>query len=161
MTTKSKNIINKESENSGINNLLSYLHDTHSSFAVDAKDSQILLQLGVKTETTQFWENFIENPLNPLLDFGNKVDQSFFSIANDIVKGFLIKNKKIVSKAFASNVPLHYCIILKNDTSANRILINKFFSSYNELKFSQKYPVHFQFVPEEFSKNLIYSQQVL
>jgi hypothetical protein len=157
MKTKSPQISDKRNELHGV---LDFVHDTFVQGAIDAKDSKIFLELGVKNETATFWENIVSNPINMLKEMGDSVDSAFLSIVNEAVKSYLTHHKKLVSKAYITN-PLHYCIVLKSDTSKNRMEINRFFPSYNELTFAHKYPVAFQFIPKEIAEKLVFKQAVV
>lgn len=148
--------IDSAGKNPGLIEVLTHVGEHHAKSYGETVNSKTLLELGVKDGLAQYWEGVLENPVGSLYETSQRIENVFTNFANEIVKSFLIKNKIIaqVYRSENSTHELHYCIVLKKDTLENRSKVNKFFSAYYDFKFSQKYPIYFQFVPEALIEKL-------
>jgi hypothetical protein len=74
------------------------------------------------------------------------------------VKHFLMGQKKYLIQAYKTygGSTLHYCLILKKDTTTTRGKFYDFLDNYAKNRaFSQRFPIVFKFIPAEYIEHLL------
>jgi hypothetical protein len=139
-----------------------YLLQTNlEEFKDEVDRSYELLKLGEKTDLSQRIESSLDNPIESIFGMSANIDGQVKLIIDRIVKGFLKKHHGTIELAFRSKFAsddLHYCLVLKSDNSKERGKIFRFFDRYDLLDIAQRYPVIFQFVPQELAGKIEYSE---
>lgn len=110
-----------------------------------------LLESGAKTSLSESIENSLNNPIAAISQLNNSIDQNIKAFINKMVIGYLKQHANLINGAYrtkTTNDDLHYCIVLNDDTTENRCVLFDFFDQYEEIDFSSKFPVYFQFVPD-------------
>lgn len=141
-----------------------YLLQTNlEEFKDEVDRSYELLKIGEITNLTKEIETTLSNPMGNVFQVSNNIDGQVKHILDIFVKSFLRYNKQILTSVYRSKTSmndLHYSIILKEDNVDNRNKIFDFFDKYDLYDISSKYPVYFQFVPEELISKLNYSEEL-
>ncbi len=141
-----------------------YLLQTNlEEFKEEVDRSYALINLGEKTDLSNEIENTLENPLNSIFKLSNNIDSQIKEIVDRMVKSFLKYNASIVKEAYRTKTALddlHYSIVLKKDNIDNRNKIFDFFDNFDLLDISSKYPVYFQFVPNELIEKIQVSESI-
>jgi hypothetical protein len=129
-----------------------YLLQTNlEEFKEEVDRSYELIKIGEKTDLSKKIENNIDDPINSIFNLSNNIDNQIKLIVDRMVKGFLNHHSNIIKEAFRTKTSLqdlHYSIVLKADTLETRNTILDFFDQFDLLDIAVKYPVLFQFVPE-------------
>lgn len=135
-----------------------YLLQTNlEEFSDEVDRSYELLKIGEKTDLSKKIEDSIDDPLTSIFKMTSNIDDQVKEIVNRIAESFLKHNSEIIQSAFRSKASLndlHYSIVLKTDNMDNRNKIFDFFDKFDLLEISRKYPVYFQFVPEELAEKM-------
>jgi len=135
-----------------------YLLQTNlEEFSDEVDRSYELLKIGEKTDLSNKIEDSIDDPLTSIFKMTSNIDDQVKEIVNRIAESFLKQNSEIIQSAFRTKTSLndlHYSIVLKTDNMYNRNKIFDFFDKFDLLEISRKYPVYFQFVPEELAEKM-------
>ncbi len=130
-----------------------YLLQTNlEEFKEEVDRSYELLKIGEKTDLSKKIEDSLEAPINSIFKLSSNIDSQIREIIDRMVKGFLKHNSEIIKIAYRTKTnlnDLHYSIVLKQDDIDNRNKIFDFFDKFDLLDIATKYPVYFQFVPNE------------
>jgi len=85
------------------------------------------------------------------------IDNSNIRIIDNMVRNFFVKNRDLIDGVFSSRTeqdPLHYSVVLKRDSIQFRNAVLRFFEVYDLSRYSERYPVYFQFVPPALAHKL-------
>lgn len=111
-----------------------------------------LNKIGANTELIAQLEIFFDSPLEGFLELHSTFENAIKAIIDIHVQQYFKTKLKLIHSAFRTKTEfddLHYCIVLKKDTSSNRLKVFDFFNQYDLLSLSEKFPVYFQYVPIE------------
>ena len=123
----------------------------------------LFTKVGKKTELAVYLENVSKNPLGNMIDISKKIDAEIINIIEKYVSAFMIQQKSkltTVLKSCPDNNKLYYSIVLKEDTTENRLAIFDFLDKYELLGISDKFPIQFQFVPDRLISKINYKEQL-
>ena len=98
-----------------------------------------------------------------MIDISKKIDAEIINIIEKYVSAFMIQQKSkltTVLKSCPDNNKLYYSIVLKEDTTENRLAIFDFLDKYELLGISDKFPIQFQFVPDRLISKINYKEQL-
>lgn len=158
---KKENII--ENNDNAVKDILLKLKDIHTDCANDAQFSSDLFALGAHTKLTKTVEKLINSPLDSLYELTNEMDDKLKTVVDSIVKSYFTFKKDIIANVYKSSSEvniLHYSIVLKQDNIANRSTMFDFFDTYDNIALSNKYPVYFQFTPQELIEKIKIKEEV-
>jgi hypothetical protein len=130
-----------EKSNRDITQLLNYIEH-------DAATSKDCLDGGVMTNTAQQIATFLSNPVKSMLDSYDSMGAGIKNVVEQIIFHFLNFNKPVIYKVYKESNTLQYYISFENDTFELRERFFKFLEQYEELEFADKFPVYFQFIPQ-------------
>ena len=116
-----------------------------------------MLKIGEKTTLSKEIEHSLDNPIRSIFGLSAAIDVQVRVIIYRIVRAFLKSQAKLIESAGKTMLPtadLHYCIVLKKDTTANRAKIFGFLDRYELLDIAENHPVIFQFVPQDLAHEI-------
>lgn len=147
----------KNISNDDLNSLLDSYNEflTHNKVQVDF--SKQMLSHGAKTELAIGIENMVKNPLAEIFKMSCVADNLAETFIDRNVKNFLSSKSNIILSAFKNESKverLHYCIVLKSDTTVNRKDIFDFLSYYESFDIAKKFPIYFQFISKRLKDSI-------
>jgi hypothetical protein len=89
-------------------------------------------------------------------DSTHAIKQFVSTAIHNLVVSYLISKNSIIEHSIhkQSTYEFQYFVVLKNDNSANRQTIEKFFDAYDQLENSENFSVHIHFISTPAFKEL-------
>ncbi|WAC15267.1 hypothetical protein [Dyadobacter pollutisoli] len=141
-----------------------YLLQTQLEEMKDEADrSYELHKIGEKTDLVKYIEQRLDDPFGGLVKMSNNLDSQLKDLLNVFVKHFLRSNRELISSAYLDKTQredLNYSIILNEDSLESRIAILNFYEIYDQIEPTLKFPVHFQFVPDQLADRISYKEKL-
>ncbi len=142
-----------------------YLLQTNlDEFKDEVDRSYELLKIGEKTPLSQKIEQSLDNPIESIFGMSIAIDAQVRIIVDRIVRAFIKSRANLIEAAFKTKLPtadLHYCIVLKKDSTQNRAKVFEFLDQYDLIDISENYPVIFQFVPVELVSEIEVQEEII
>ncbi len=149
MTTKIKNKSNTERDQ-----ILNQLETFVQFLSHDIQTSKILSENEMTNDLIKIIDESIKQPLNAVFTTFELLDGQIRNLLSKYVLNFFETHKDLIYKVYASSNELHFTIILKKENSSNRMKLLEFLMMYNQISFSEKIPMWFQFAPKEMEELL-------
>jgi hypothetical protein len=162
MSTQTLDIKN-ESKLGQLKAILYLLQTNLEEFKDEVDASYALLDLSESTPLSEKLEKTLENPIRDIFQFSNKIDTQVNQILDKIVRANFKKNYALLEKVFktrANENDLHYCLVLKEDNSANRAVFFDFLNAIDLANISENHIVYFQFVPSQLVDKIKFNEEI-
>ncbi|RYM32098.1 hypothetical protein ERX46_15560 [Brumimicrobium glaciale] len=155
--------IKKDNKLSQLKAILYLLQTNLEEFKEEVDASYALLTLGEKTPLAKKLEKKIQDPINDIFQFSNKIDSQVNQILDTIIRGYFKKNHSSIKKVFKTRKSLndlHYSIVLKEDNVKSRDVFFEFLNTIDLANISQKHNVYFQFIPSELVDKIKFDEEI-
>jgi len=130
----------------------------------DISVSQEMLPTGAHTDLIINLKKVINDPLSQLTNMRNDIDLTVTSILSRIATQFFSDHKDVVDIVYKTenhHDDLLFCIVLKEDNTANRRKVFSFLRDYKCTNLSETFPIYFQFVSKEIENKLLKKEVIL
>lgn len=144
--------------------ILKLLENRLDEMKDDVSFSKSMLPGGIKTNLVSDIEKTIENPISQLLSLREKVDGGLQSFSLGLVRAILKRDKELIKSVYRGESfesETVYFIVLNEDTFENRNKILGGLDIYEAVITNSAYPVSFQFIPENITEDLTYTEKII
>jgi hypothetical protein len=141
--------------------ILNLASQFHLEALNEVEVAKALSQANITNSFTSMIDEAIANPLSTSYKGLLFFEESIRLQLSETVVAFLKKHQRVIKKIFQTNPNfLNYYIILKKDTINNRGKLFAFLAEYQQTAISHKFPILFQFVPEELESDFNNYQEI-
>ncbi len=134
--------------------ILNLASQFHLEALNEVEIAKTLSQANITNSFTSMIDEAIANPLSASYKGLLFFEESIRLQLSETVVAFLKKHQRLIKKKFQTNPNfLNYYIVLKKDTINNRGKLFAFLAKYQQTAISNKFPILFQFVPENFESD--------
>lgn len=143
--------------------ILFLLQTNLEDFKDEVDSSYALLDIGEKTSLSRRVEKTLENPINEIFQYSNRIDKEVSQILDKIIRACFKKNQTVLKRVFKTREglnDLHYSLVLKNDNIKNRGVFFDFLNKIDLADIPQKHNIYFQFIPSDLVDKIKFSEEI-
>ena len=136
----------KTPSHSDTESVLRVLQLATKQISEDASHSIKMRAEGLNTQMAEKVDEALSDPIQSLLEFGTKVNADILSVLKQIVHLYFESKSELIDQAYVEeNHPLHFYIVLRDNSKENKSKLNEFFDSYFLEDFSERFPILFTY----------------